>query len=225
MYKVMIVDDLPKHRTKMAAIVNSMVGYHVMATLEDGADVMHWLHNNVVVPDIILLDVEMRKMDGITLLEYLSDFFPSIRVIIVSSHFEPELIADAFAANAYGFIWKHDDYKFLMQAIVAIKNNQRFIDPRLEVYNLDIQRLVSERQKEKKAIHKNYQLTDTELRILKVICAQINYVEMSNILHISQRTVETYVGRLNKKLSINYGGRVALSNFSLRRGIAKIAKL
>lgn len=225
MIKVMIVDDMPKHRAKMLTVINSVTGYEVVASLQDGVDVIHWLHNKIVQPDIVLLDVEMYKMDGITLLEYLSEFFPAIKVIMVSTHHEKKVIEDALVANAHGFVWKYDDYAYLKKALEAVANNEQFIDPRLNTEGININQLSIDRKREKEILHNNYQLTDRELRILKVICAQINYIEIGNILHISQRTVETYVGRLNKKLGIGLGGRLALAQFSLRRGITKIARL
>lgn len=224
MHKVMIVDDMAKHRQQIAAIVQQIPNVEVMTCLENGVQVLHWLHNNKLIPDIIILDIEMPKLDGVGVMEYVHDFFSYIKVLAISSHGEKQIINDMLAAGAMGFLWKYNNYPNLKEALQQVLNNEVYIDERLNdgTYNRDA--LMHERGFEKDKSREAYALTDREWQIVKIIIAQTNYIEIGKALNITQKTVETYVTRLNKKLGIS-GGRFSLHTFSVSRGFSRIARI
>jgi DNA-binding NarL/FixJ family response regulator len=225
MYKVMIVDDMPKHRQQIAVIVQQIPDVEIIACLENGVQVLHWLHNKREMPDAVILDIAMPKLDGVGVMEYIQDFFNHIKVLVISSHAEKHIIKDILAAGALGFLWKHDNYPHLKTGLLKVLNNEVYIDERLtdgSTYNRDA--LMHQRALEKHIVREDHELTDREWQIVKIIIAQTNYTEIGKALNITQKTVETYVARLNKKLGIS-GGRFSLHTFSVSRGISKIARL
>jgi two-component system, NarL family, response regulator, fimbrial Z protein, FimZ len=224
MYKVMIVDDMPKHRQQIEGIIKQIAGLEIIACLENGIQVIEWLYNKIDVPDIIVLDIEMPKLDGLGVMDFLHDFFPTIKVLAISSHGEKHIVKDIIAAGAMGFLWKYDNYPYLKQAVIRIINNEVYMDERLshDAHNREL--LIRERTIEKEKIKQIHEFTEREWQIMKIIVSQTNYIEIGRVLNITQKTVETYVTRLNKKLGIT-GGRVSLHNFSFSRGIMLIAKL
>ncbi|MBC7652671.1 MAG: response regulator transcription factor [Deinococcales bacterium] len=145
-------------------------------------------------------------------------------MLAISSHGEKHIIKDMLAAGAMGFLWKHNGYPNLKEALQLVMTNTVYIDNRLNDGTFNREALMNERDIEKVKIKSNDELTDREWQILKIIVSQINYIEIGRVLNITQKTVETYVTRLNKKLGIS-GGRFSLHTFSLSRGISKIARL
>jgi DNA-binding NarL/FixJ family response regulator len=221
----MIVDDMPKHRLIIENLVTQIHNCIVIASLNDGDKVLHWFANETQMPDIIILDIQMPKMDGISVMEYLTDFYPLVKVIALSSHNEKNIINQALAAGVMSFVWKHNNCMYLNKAIELVKNNTVYIDERIDDPSFNRTSLMAVRQLEKDILHSNYQLSTSEYKVLKILTAQINYIEIGYILHLSPRTLETYVGRLNKKLNIISGGRQALFYFALRIGMVKVANL
>lgn len=224
MYKVMIVDDMPKHRQQIESVANRITSLKVIGCLENGIQVIEWLYNKIEVPDLIILDIEMPKLDGLGVMDFLNDSFPEIKVLAISSHGERHLVKDIIKAGATGFIWKYDGYPQLKEAIMKVLTNQVYIDERLNCEKFDRDMLTHERLLEKESIKQCHDFTEREWQIMKIIVSQTNYIEIGRILNITQKTVETYVTRLNKKLGIT-GGRISLHNFSFSRGIMVIAKL
>ncbi len=224
MHKVMIVDDMAKHRQQIAAMVHQMPDVEIIASLENGVQVLHWLHNNREMPDTIILDIEMPKLDGVGVMEYVNDFFSHIKVLAISSHGEKQIINDMLAAGAMGFLWKYNDYPNLKEALQQVLNNEVYIDKQLNAGTYNRDALMHERALEKHKVRKDQELTDREWQIVKIIIAQTNYTEIGKALNITKKTVETYVTRLNKKLGIS-GGRFSLHTFSVSRGISKIARI
>lgn len=224
MHKVMIVDNTPKHRLQIAAIVQQIPGVEIIANLENGVQVLHWCYNNKVMPDTILLEVALPKLDGVGTMEFLSDFFAKIKVLVISSHSEKQVIKDMLAAGALGFLWKYNDYPNLKAALQLVLNNEVYIDERLndDAYSRDA--LMLERTAEKEKIRTHYKLTNRDWQMLKIIASQTNYKEIGTIFNITPKTVETYVARLNKKLAI-CGGKFSLLTFCISSGISKFAKL
>jgi len=79
----------------MKEYVMQLSKYSITGVVYDGNECIDFLHNKIV-PDIILLDIEMKRLNGLTTLLYIKLFFPLIKVIVISSHCETDILNDVF---------------------------------------------------------------------------------------------------------------------------------
>ena len=224
MIKVMVVDDYAPTLTKITAFIEQTDGYQVIASLTDGQDTIHFLRNAKILPDIVILDIQMWKVDGITTMDYLHDFFPEMKVVALSAFIQGNVVEDMFAGGAYAFVWKENCFSYLKEALQKVVHNQPYADPRI---GFDIglrQKLIDDRQVEKQVLYNQYKLTGREIEIIKLIASDMDYKEIYSILHIAPRTIETHIKNINNKMKIK-GGRASLLLHVLRNGLAKIANL
>ncbi len=106
MTKVMIVDDNIQHLQNLIDKVKNIPEFVVLTTAKDGIEVLDYLRHKTVLPDIILLDIDMPLYDGISTMDFINTFDASIKVIGISSHFEKPLIDNMMGCGALGFINK-----------------------------------------------------------------------------------------------------------------------
>lgn len=134
---ILIVDDNLKHCTAVKEYINQLANCSIAGIVYDGNECINFLHNEHITPDIVLLDIEMKRLNGLTTLLYIKLFFPLIKVIVLSSHCENEVIEDVFAEGADAFIWKHklQQQPYLTIAIQKVLSNEYYWDERLVEYN------------------------------------------------------------------------------------------
>ena len=72
---------MKNHCIKAATYINHLANCKVIAAIDDGHKLLHYLHNEKILPDIVLLDVEMHGLNGVITAEYMTMFFPSIKII------------------------------------------------------------------------------------------------------------------------------------------------
>ncbi|OIR01334.1 response regulator protein VraR [mine drainage metagenome] len=224
MIRVMIVDDYEPTVRNIVTFINQTEGYSVLTCLTDGQEMIHFFRNNKKLPDLVLLDINMWKMDGVTAMDYLHDFFPDIKVIAFSAYMENKLVADMFSGGAYAFVWKINFSSFLLEALKKIEKNLPYVDPRIG-FDISLrEQLIMERKKENYELYSQYKLTNREIEIIKLIASDMDYNEIYSILHITPRTIETHIKNINYKLHIK-GGKAGLLLHALRNRLTKIASL
>jgi DNA-binding NarL/FixJ family response regulator len=219
-----VVDDYSPARVKISRSVESLKNYCLLGMAKDGHELIKFCYNQKELPDIVLLDVHMEKMDGVTVMEFMGTYFPDIKVIAVSAYETELVIIDMFSAGAWGYVFKDKELSMLSDALLSVESNMPYADPRLlfDITRRDI--LIEKRKAEKELLTKKYALTPREKEILGLIVSNMAYPEISQILNIAPKTIENTINTLNNKLGIE-NGWAGLLLHSLRIGLTKVVSL
>lgn len=129
MIRILLVDDQNLVQQGIKSLLDQDESFQVIGTVEDGESAIKQI--NILRPDIVLLDIEMPGMNGITVTKYINHFLPETKVIILSSHEEKKYLVQALVAGASSYILKSSLMKDLKQAILAVDNGYSLIESRL----------------------------------------------------------------------------------------------
>jgi DNA-binding NarL/FixJ family response regulator len=205
--KLIIADDHPLLVDGLKKVLEEIEGVQVVAIAGNGRELINILSSSVA--DIVLLDLQMPKMDGIDTLKILKREFPKLKIIIFSNYGQPELIKEIKTLGANGYLLKNVPSATLKQAVVAIaEGNTWFQDlhPDLKQSELFTNGFI-----------KKYQITDREAEIIGKIAQGLTTKEIAGELFLSEFTINTHRRNICRKLNIYTP--VGLINFAKEYGL------
>ncbi|MEL6499977.1 MAG: response regulator transcription factor, partial [Cyanobacteria bacterium J06623_1] len=129
MIRILLVDDQNLVQQGIKSLLDQDPEIKVIGTVKDGRTALTQI--NQLRPDIVLLDIEMPGMDGITTTKYITHLAPQTKVIILSSHEDKKYLTRALMAGAKSYILKNSLMSDLKQSIVAVSNGYTQIESRL----------------------------------------------------------------------------------------------
>lgn len=129
MITILLVDDQNLVQQGIKSLLDQDLELKVIGTVTDGRSAIEQI--NRLRPDIVLLDIEMPGMDGITTTKYINYLSPKTKVIILSSHEDKKFVTQALVAGAKGYILKSSLMNDLKQAILAVHNGYSQVESRL----------------------------------------------------------------------------------------------
>ena len=144
MIRILIVDDQNLVQQGIKSLLDRDVDLKVIGTVKDGRHAVQQIAQ--IHPDIVLLDIEMPGMDGITTTKYINRVSPKTKVIILSSHEEKKYVTQALMAGAKGYLLKSSLMNDLKQAILAVNNGYSQIDSRLLAKVFDPQNIKAKKK-------------------------------------------------------------------------------
>lgn len=124
---LLLVDDHALIRAGVRAMIQDMPGYTVVGEASDGAQLLEKF--SALQPDIVLLDLSMKYTGGLDALQQLKATYPKSKVLILSMHTDPELIMRALESGAHGYLLKDTTANELEHALMALRNNERYLSP------------------------------------------------------------------------------------------------
>jgi HlyD family secretion protein len=127
--KIMLVDDQKSIQLKLQEMLSSEVEFQIVGIADDGETAIAQIES--LQPDVLLLDIEMPKMNGIQTTEIVSKRFPDCRILVLSSHEDREYVQKAIAAGADGYILKNADPSDLVMAIYSVSKGYSHFAPKL----------------------------------------------------------------------------------------------
>ncbi|WP_024644055.1 response regulator [Pseudomonas syringae] len=196
---LLLVDDQALIRAGVRALVSNIPGYAIMGETTDCAQLTSLAQR--LQPDIILLDICMKNVDGLCVLRGLRQAHPHCKVLILSMCSEPDMIQRALEAGAHGYLLKDATATDLEQALDAVRNNERYLSP--AIAHIMIERTQGATQHEKRLASKQrYNLTARQLEILRLIVRGKSTREIASGLGLSIKTVETHRSQIMKRLQI-----------------------
>src|SRR5450432_2218047 len=190
--KVAIADDHALFRAGVKTALAVKKDVELICEADNGMQLLNLLKH--LEPDVILLDIQMPLMDGITTLPEIRKLYPEIKVIILSMHNDHSMISKLMEVGANSYLTKNSDSETIYQAIKTCFEQEFFFN------DLTNKALLSG-LRTKKADHTpdDVQLNDKELRILKLMCEEKTTKEIADIVDISPRTVEAIRDKLKTK--------------------------
>lgn len=210
--KVMLVDDHALIREGIKQLLEFDGSIEVIEQASDGIECLEKL--KTVRPDILLLDINMPKMNGIEVLEALKAKKDPVKVLILTVHSEVEYLVKAVDIGANGYILKDSGFVELKQAIMDIINNDSYIQPSL-IPALNSRLINRDMDKEKLK-----SLTKREVEILAQVASGMFNKEIANNLGISERTVKNHISNIFKKIDVS--DRTQAAVFAIRNNIINL---
>lgn len=210
--KVMLVDDHVLIREGIRNLLEFDGNIEVIEQAGDGFECLEKLQ--YVNPDIILLDINMPKMNGIEVLEELKAKENPVKVIILTVHSEVEYLVKAIDIGANGYILKDSESSELKQAINDIINGGSYIQPSL-IPTLNSRLINRDIDKEKLKT-----LTKREVEILAQVASGMFNKEIAVNLDISERTVKNHISNIFKKIDVS--DRTQAAVFAIRNNIINL---
>jgi len=189
-HKVIIIDDHEVFCESLALLL-SMKEIEVLGTINEGKKVLEYLRK--LKPDMVLMDIEMKDIDGIQLTKKIKEKLSHIEVIILTMHCNEEYIVDAFKAGAKAYVLKDSPSFFLLRAIEAVSKGENFVDPK-STYKL-IGGIDNPDKKSEEI------LTLREKQIIKYIYEGYINKEISKKLNLSTNTVRNHIVNIFQKLN------------------------
>lgn len=159
-------------------------------------------------PDVILLDIRMPKMDGITAGKQILSHHPDIKIIYLTTFQEDEDIIDALKIGAKGYLLK-TDFSSLIPALVAVQNGQRVFGDEIiakipEFFSPDIH------PSHKPSSRICNDLNTTEQQILFNLSQGMNNKQIAEIMHFSEGTIRNYISAMLDKLQLRDRTQLAI---------------
>jgi two-component system nitrate/nitrite response regulator NarL len=184
--RLMLVDDHPLVRDGLRARLDAVPGLAVVAEA-DGADAALAAAAQAR-PDLVLMDIGLRGANGIEATRRLRALQPGLHVLVLSMHDSPEVVREALAAGAGGYVLKDSPAEEIVQAIHAVMAGQRHLAAGLEV--------AAARQRDDDG------LTPRERDVLALIAEGLSSRDIGQRLAMGVRTVETHRTSLRRKLGL-----------------------
>lgn len=210
--KVMLADDHVLMREGIRQLLEFDGMIEVIEEANDGIECLEKLEKSK--PDIILLDINMPKKNGIEVLKEIRIKNLPVKVLILTVHNEVEYLLKAVDIGVDGYILKDSESAELKRAIVSIMNGENYIQPNL-IPALN-SKLVS-RDKDKDKIDA---LTDREMEVLVCVANGMFNREIADKLNISERTVKNHVTNIFKKIDV--ADRTQAAVFAIKNDIVKL---
>lgn len=201
--KVVIVDDHPMVAEGIEAILESYDDIEVVATLSNGREIVE--QAATLMPDVILLDLNMPGVGGLTATEMLLEQRPDTKILILSMHDSPEYISAALSHGAVGYVLKDVQPEEIKTAIDAVMRGEQYLCTGAAGS------LAPSSGTSREA------LTGREQTILLELAQGKSNKEVAIALDISVRTVETHRKNIKRKLGIS--STAGLTRYALEHGV------
>jgi two-component system nitrate/nitrite response regulator NarL len=210
--KILLADDHPVVRKGIASCLGQHDHLQIIGEAADGREALRKARE--MIPDIILMDIDMPHMNGLAVTDLLRKELPKIKVLILSMHSNTDFILRIIQSGARGYVLKDAGTDVLLKAIEAINQGEAFFSP--EVARAALNQYV-------KGGNVNAQvtlLTNREREVLVHIADGLSNKEIASQLGVGVRTVETHRERIMRKLNIH--SVAGLTKFAISQGLVSL---
>lgn len=204
MVKVMIVDD---HEVVRLGIKGLLSNHPNLNIIDEAASVKEAISKALALkPDVILLDIRLPDGSGIEACKEIRKNLPSVKIIILTSFPDDDVVIESILAGAAGFVLKEVKGNSLVEAIEKVARGETLLDPNVtnKVFNY---------------VKNNYSIDDSsmaldsltkqELKVLELVAEGKTNKEIGKELYLSERTVRNYLSRVMKKLDLSNRAQAA----------------
>jgi DNA-binding NarL/FixJ family response regulator len=197
--KIVLVDDHQMFREGLKFVLKQIGEFDIIGEASNGEEYLKLLE--VEQPDVVLMDIGMPVMDGIEATEKTSEKYPEIDVIALSMFSDQEYYHKMVAAGVKGFLIKEAGVDELEKAIKSVHKGNPYFSQEL------LRNIIVNISNPKVSSKDPFQLTKREEEVLQMICKGFTTKEISDLLFISQKTVEGHktnlLSKTNSKNTIN----------------------
>lgn len=197
--KIALIDDEQLILEGVKMLLSNEKNISVCLTADNGPDFIEYLEklSEKEFPDIALVDVQMKPMNGFELVEILKEKYPDLKIIILSSHYKTSILGYMVKLGVSAFLPKNSDKKTFIEAITMVDKNGVFFTAE------DHQMLftyMNSSSKKNSLFENEDELSEREKDVVKLICQEFTNNEIGEKLFISPRTVESHRQRILEKI-------------------------
>jgi DNA-binding NarL/FixJ family response regulator len=201
--KCLAVDDHPTVRQGLGLMFGSEDDLELVGTAETGEDALEAIEREQ--PEVVIMDVRLPGIDGISALKRLSQLAPSVKTVVFSAYGDKRLLSDAISAGARGYVMKGSPPEDLLRAVRAVTSGKPFVDPSLSPALLMTQGMAEA------------PLSEREREILQLLAEGYHTEEVARRIGLSAETVKSDTKRAINKLEADT--RVHAVAIALRQAI------
>jgi len=212
-FRVLLADDHALVRAGIRELVQKIPGASVVAEASNGREALELVqHQN---PDIVLLDIGMKELNGLEVAERITRDHAGVRTLILSMHANEEYVLRALRAGASGYMLKDSAITELQLAIEAVLASKTYLSPAISRNVIDgyLNRTAAPRKNSLES------LTSRQREILQLIAEGNSTKEIAGLLNLSAKTVETHRAQLMERLDIY--DIASLVRFAIREGLVQ----
>ncbi|SRR5579883_1361529 len=209
MISLLLVDDQPLIRNGIKAMLNLEPDLEVIGTADNGETAVEQVE--ALQPDVVLMDMRMPVMDGISATQIITERFPSIKVLVLTTFDDDKYISDAMRAGAKGYLLKDMPSEELAQAIRFVQKGYTQMAPGL------LEKIIAKTpaaapvsQKKAPDQQELSTLTNREQEVLRLLGIGATNREIAQQLYISEGTVKTHVTHLLNRLNLKNRAQLAI---------------
>lgn len=211
--RVVLVDDQELVRSGLRRILRRKDGFEVVAECTDGSEVAAAVAGHS--PDVVVMDLRMRDVDGIEATRRLRQAEDAPPVLVLTTFDDDELLSGALRAGAAGFLLKDSPAEELVRAVRAVASGQSVLDPAVTARVLAAYR--SSPTPEERPVDID-ELTSREIDVLRLMARGLTNSDIAAELVISEVTVKSHIGRIFTKLDLR--DRAAAIIYAFDHGLA-----
>ena len=206
--RILLVDDHEVVRLGLATLLEDTPGVSVVGEAGSAREALVACER--LDPDLVILDIRLPDQPGVAVCRQIVERWPRIKVIMLTSYANDDLITEAILAGAAGYVLKQVGNEELLRAIEAIRHGEALLDP--QVTQRVLQRIrQTERLLDASAFH---DLSDRELEVLFLVSQGKSNREIAEVLGLSEKTVRNHVSNLLEKLGKS--NRIELATYAVK---------
>lgn len=204
--RVLVAEDDGLLRRSLVELLRLEADLTVVSEVPDGQQAL--AEAMVVRPDVLLMDIEMPRLNGIQATRQIRQMLPDAHVVILTKFGDDENVFAAIKAGAVGYVLKDAGLDAIASAVRAAKVGEGFLSPAL------VSRVMGEFSRlSKSALHNRKLFTELsrrEVEVLECLAAGMKNAAIADKLSLSEKTVKSHVGAILKKLQVNDRTEAAL---------------
>jgi DNA-binding NarL/FixJ family response regulator len=213
--QVLLVDDDDLMRAGLRAVLSSDAGVEVVGEASTGREAVGMARS--ARPDVVLMDVRMPDLDGISATRELALAAPDAKVVILTTFEQDDYIFGALQAGASGFLLKRASPEDLLAAIHAVAAGESLLSP--SVTRIVIERMATQPLTDVESAERLDDLTPREREVLELVARGLSNGEIAAALVIEESTVKTHVRRILMKLRLR--DRIQAVIFAYESGLVR----
>lgn len=212
--KYIIADDHKIFRQGLRIALGSDNAINFIGEAENGQKLLELLR--IKVPDVILLDVHMPRMDGIDATREINRLYPEVKIIILTIREDEQLVTHLLELGAHAYMLKNAEPADIKKAMYSVCANGYYIN---QMVSKSMLKDLLKKKSFQAGFKDNVILTEREQLLLELICKEYTSAEIAEKLYLSPRTIEGIRADLQHKIGVK--STVGLAIYALRNGIVK----
>jgi DNA-binding NarL/FixJ family response regulator len=192
--RVAIADDHILFRAGVKTALSMQRDIQIVAEADNGMQLLNLLKH--ITPDVILLDIQMPIMDGISTLPEIKRQYPDVKVVMLTMHNDHSMITRLFELGANGYLTKNSDSDVIYDAVKTVFEREYYMNSMTNKVLIDV---ITKKGTPRVATPAEAKLTEKEITILKMMCEEKSTKEIADLVDLSPRTVEAIRDKLKSK--------------------------
>lgn len=211
-HRIVIAEDHRILREGLKSLIQSSDGLEIVAEAEDGAEAIRAVekHN----PDLLLLDLSMPRMSGISVIKDLKSRFPEVKILALTIHDSEDYILESFHSGLDGYCLKDASHNELIQAVTRVLEGKTYLSPGVS------EKVLEGFLEEKKTLKTQTTwdtVTEREREVLKLVGEGYKNKAIADYLCISVKTVEKHRSNIMRKLDVHTSS--GLTAIAIEKGL------